>query len=656
MKMRASIKSLFLITYILTIFAGYGFGQGEPSDTAQIIPTELLPKSDSVRQLPTPPKRPVPITYLEIDDTIAAHFLPERFELADEMTRSFGHDAGDFMKFCPSNFIVDYQLTPYRKTVSPFDLPGNRMNYILDNLTLNPLEHLLEPDNQIDADDIPDASAKRIYNIEGPLGLVFGADNATSSLIMRSIRQDSTVPVSRMVVDKGGKSFANTKGIFAGRSEGGASFRAALEYRKAEVYSGGYSDDAYHQWGELLYPIRNKIRMEFTGRLYHRTGDYYAHPIIYRPSYDRFRRDRDLNAGTSLQLGRTDHLNFHFRHQRSEARLGRLGSSYYRSLDLLDNSGTLSYEALFGTFGLKTAFSAGHQEFHDGGTIHKRWRSVADLKLFQGQKHGGLLAYFRAEKVTGFEILPSGLIQFLDSRESGLLSASIGYSSKFPRQYEIYLTPLKTNLVNANTNDYIEFGDSLLLPEKQLTGNITVSLGKVESDLTLSATGGKVWDGIDWMRSIYHDSSGLTLNSYITGNHDINFLTVSARKKIAMGKTIHWSGGASYHYIKVGNDTDPPYSPDYQGFAGLELYHYILTLDLHLYAYIEALYSSRYHGTLGMDMGEKSQINLKLSFRIKKFRFYYIFQDLQGIEYQSREQYRIVGRLNSYGITWDFLD
>ncbi len=658
MRISLAIRSTAALLLILPFVAHFGFGQDEPSDTSRIaIPTEMLPKADSAKPLPTTAKPKVSLNFFNLDDSIDVYFLPERFNLADDMTRSFGHDAGDFFKFCPSHLILADQLTPYRKTVSPFALPGNRLNYILDNRALNPLEHIPEPDNQVDLDDIPDASAQKIYNIEGPLGLVFGADNGTSSLVMKSLRQDSTVPVSRMVVDKGANGYANTKGIFAGHSESGQSFRAALEYRKALTDDRYFGDDAYHQWGEIYYPLKHNYRVELTGRLYHRTGNYVVRPDTAIFPFDRFRRDRDLNAGLSWQFHTTDHLNVSFRHQRSEARFGAGAySTYNRDLDLFDNGGAVAYETRLGNIGIKTDFSISRQELHDAGTVHRRWLGSADIKLLQAGKEGAVLEYFRIEKAAGDKAAPSALIQFMRNSDKSFFSAAIGYSAKIPRLYEKYLTSQKINLLNANTSDYIEFGDSLLHLERQLTANVTAGIGKNGSDLVFSVTGGKIWNGIDWIQGIYQDSSGLILRSFSSDNHDINFLTASGRKKIAIGKSVFISGGASYHYIKVGDDTDPPYSPDFQGFTNLELYHYIFKLDLHLYAYVEMLYAGRYHGPLDKELGEKPEINMKLSFRIKKFRFYYIFQNLPGIEYMNREGYLIQGRLNYYGITWDFLD
>ena len=79
-------------------------------------------------------------------------------------------------------------------------------------------------------------------------------------------------------------------------------------------------------------------------------------------------------------------------------------------------------------------------------------------------------------------------------------------------------------------------------------------------------------------------------------------------------------------------------------------------LGLKLYVYGEALYNAVYHGYDSQEYGENIIFNLKLSFKIKKFHFYYVFQNIPSIEYYSRANNRILGRYNWYGVTWEFLD
>ena len=305
---------------------------------------------------------------------------------------------------------------------------------------------------------------------------------------------------------------------------------------------------------------------------------------------------------------------------------------------------------------MKFDLAAARQEFHDGDFMTRRWTGWGDIKVMKFSTAGSIIAYLRIDKVAGFKIGPTWLLYYSRHREKQYLSGSVGYSTKFPRQYELFLTPKRTYLLNSTTNDYIEFGNSKLRPEKQLTGNLSFGLGKVGSDLLLSLTAGKIWEGVDWNMRPYIDTTALSLTAFSPVNHYVQFADLSIRQRAFLKKSIHWLGGAALHYIKVEKNTDPPYAPVYQAFSGLELYHYIQTLDLHLYAYGEMVFVGRYHGLHGTRLGEKPIANAKLSFRIKKFRFYYVFQDILNLIYQNREDYSIEGRYNFYGFTWEFLD
>ena len=588
-----------------------------------------------------------------LDDSLAARFLIGRFNLRQQTERSFKHDAGDFFRSSPAHFIIEDRQTPLRKTVLPFGLPGNRINAILGSRALKPLEHLPEPDNQIDFNDIPTAPANEVYAFEGPLGLAFGGDNALSSLIMVPPRADSGPPESRLVVEKGAFGYANTRAVISQHLKKGRSLKASLEYRKAADDISYASDDAYHQWGELIYPLRKNIRLNLAGRLYRRSGGYVIRPYAGGMGLNRFRRDRDLSAGLEISHSAGEKSSIEFRHQRSESNVNSIGAKYNRNLDVFDNRLALSHDIRVAGLGIKTGIAISQERYYDGAIHNKRHRGLFDMKFLAGDSSRTFLSYMKLEKVGGFNITPTGALIYVRNLPDRYFAVSAGYSTKFPRQYELDLTPRMDRIVDSDSLDYFESGNFSLNPEKQLCGNLTLSLGKVNSDFTLSLAGGKIFDGIDWQRSRF-DSGGFVLNSFRTGNEDIVFGNISAVQRITLGENVFWSGGASYRYVEVDKNSTPPYSPDYQGFSCLELYYYLRPLDINLYSYIEAVYSGPYYGFNGTRLGEKPVVNLKLSFQIKRFRFYYIFQDIPSIEYASRENYTIEGRFNSYGFTWEF--
>jgi hypothetical protein len=591
--------------------------------------------------------------YNNIHDTAGKYFLNPRLSLTGATIRSQPRDAADLAHVNPSNFIVEYQSTPFRKILSPFALPGNRMNVIFNGRSLHPVEHLIEPDNKMDFNDIPTAPVADIYNLEGPLGMVLGAENGTSSLIMQPYSTDTTGPKSKLVVDKGSFGYAYTKAVFANDYPDGKSIRLALGYRKAAGAFVYRDDDGYHQWGEVVYPVKDRLRLNFSGRLYRRKGTYIVRPIVSSYYLNRFRRDRDLSAGLEYAHSPNHTSRIEFRHQRSESKIDRWLAAYWRGLDIFDNSIILSHDMRAGQGCLNTSLSATQEKFNDGSYSNKRHRGYFDFRYLRKIKSSTVMTYFKLEKVGGFDPAPSGALIFSKSGESYYLENSIGYCVKMPRQYELDLSPRYGGILSITGPDYYESGNRDLKPEKQLTGHMALGIGKPGSDMLISITGGKIFDGIDWRRS---DTSSLGLGAFVTGNNEIEFANITARQKISFWDKLYWSGGGSYRYAKIGEVENLPYSPDYQLFSNLELYHYVEKLELHLYGYGEAIYYQPYEGYLGEKLGKKVIMNANLSFRIKKFRFYYAWQNIPAYVYLMHEDYSIPGRYISYGIIWEFLD
>ncbi len=604
------------------------------------------------------------IIFFNADDSINTYLLNRRMEYSDEMERSFFRDAADLIRYNPSNFIIEYQNTPVRKTLSPFTLPGDRMNVILDDRALHPFEHLYEPDNMIDFNDIPTAPVRNVYNVEGPLGMAYGADNGTSSMILLPYNPDSLLAESKLHVDKGSFGYAYTKALFANRYPNGQLICLALGYRKADGAFSHFDDDAYHQWGKIIYPLNNRTRLNLDGRLYRRRGTFDVQPdnpyvgLFYM---DRFRRDRDLAAGLDYAVNDNQKSSLEFRHQRSEASLTRQNRSYRRGFDIFDDSFIFSHEGRLRDYYFKTRLLI-TQEKYSGYNKKDRYRGLFDARSLYSRGASSWLLYLKAEKVVGYEPAPSGMLYYSLNNKKYYLSGSVGYSTKFPRLYELYLSSRVFRIYNSTEADYYESGNTALKPEKQLIGNITFGWGKVGNDLMLSATGGKISDGIDWQRSdSLPGDTGIIWSSRILGifraeNKDIEFANFTARQKLSWRRFLHWSGGASYHFVRVNGVTDLPYSPDYQFFSNLELHVYIKKFDLHLYGYGEAIYQQPYHGYLGTEIGDNITLNARLSFRVKKFRFFYIFQNIQANVYELREDYVFPGRYLTYGINWEFLD
>ncbi len=647
--MFGTFKNITTIIIGLMVFFSPAIGQNTDVDSSR----QIYDMMESEQPEPEKIKKPRIISY-NFEKSLHNVFLSDRLSYSRESARSFQHDAGDFLKLNPSNLVISYHNTPVRTNVSPYALPGNRMNIILDSRALHPIEHLPEPDNMIDFNDIPTAPVQKYYNLEGPLGIVFGGNQATSSLVMLSHRPDSTRLESRLVVDKGSFGYAYTKGSLYHTNEDGRSMRLALGYRKADGIVFYADDDAYHHWAEFNQPLAQRWQVNLGYRLYKRDGSFpprFDTQVLY---IDRFRRDRDLIAGVDFSHSDKRRSSVEFRHQRSESKFERRFKTCRRYLDIFSNSLTISHEGLINNVGFRIRATAAEERFDDKNYMSdKRRRGEVDLSILLGDERNALTVYVKGEKVSGFDPAPSCVAAFIKNAGAFYMSASAGYCTVFPRQYEMFLTPKTEIVYDPNVYDYFESGNPNITPEKQLIGNISFGLGKAGSDLMLSATGGKIFDGIDWRR---YDTLDLDAGGFTPYNHDIEFVNGTIRQRLSLWEKLIWTGGASYHYLKMSDNDDPTYAPEYQGFTGLELYHYIETLDLHLYAYGELLYAGPYNGYNGEELGEDPVFNLKLTFRVKKFRFYYIFQDMPSIEYRWREDYTIPGRYNYYGITWEFLD
>ena len=300
------------------------------------------------------------------------------------------------------------------------------------------------------------------------------------------------------------------------------------------------------------------------------------------------------------------------------------------------------------------------EEYHNFNYFMTRHRAKLNSNMFWGDSTISFAANISGEKVGGYDPAPSAVLAYKMESESFYLSISSGYVTKFPRQYELDLTPQIDKFIDAAVNDYYESGNVYLKPEKQLSGNLTVSLGPINNDLTISITGGKIFDGIDW-KQFTLDTNGLSLTAFKTYNQDIEYANMSIIKRISLGTKLFWTGAGSYRYLSIDGNDSPSHAPDYQFSTGLELNHYLKFLDLHLYGYIEAGYVGPYqsypaYGKTAANLGEKFVSNMKLSFRIKSFRFYYYWQNLFASNYDPREDYGIRDLLFYYGFTWEFLD
>lgn len=660
--MKAYLITALAVIIIPVILAIDGSGQEFPDadpDSIFVPGPEGLP--DSTRADDDVPEF---VEAYDFGREVLSVFGDRRLDLAGDVRAAHAYDAAGLIRFNPSNFIIPYQATPMRTVVAPFGLPGGRIDPIFNGYRLHPREHLPEPDGRIGFDDLPLAPLGEVYNFEGPLGLALGGENATASLVLVPPEPETTRAESRLIVDKGSFGMANTGGVLTERKSNGRRVRAAVEYRKADGLFLYRDDDGYHQWGDLVYPLGGGHRLFFNGRLYRRTGHFIIRPDRPGQAYNRSRRDRDLSAGYRLVGAGGDNLAVEFRHQRSESsiRTGVTGtdSDFASGLDVFNNSLSVNRQGRLGGVGYSVGTELAEEEYKDNAWQRKRHRGILRGRIMAGDSTGGWLAGASIEKVGGYDPAPSGVLALVSKTEAFYLSLSGGYSTRFPSQYELDLTEKEAFVSGSTGYDYYESGNNSLKAEKQMIGNFTLGLGRPGSDTRLAVTGGKIFDGIDWRHDTV-DTPGGTVDRYRPVNHDIEFVNAALTKRLSMFDRVGWLAGGSYRYVQVGGDEEPEYSPDYQLFSGLELYQYVEFIDLHLYGYLEAGYIGPYTaegagGDPRSELGDEMVVDFRLSFRIKKFRFYYLFRNLDNENYQIRDGYTILGRSHCYGITWEFLD
>jgi len=646
------IIAIGLLVLYAPIFAQENTDKPErkPSEEGQKIQDqheEYLREKEKMDTIPA-------FKYYNFYDTLLSNISFYHENLKDRIARSIYHDPGDYLKFNKSNLVVHYRFVPIRTTATPYNLPGNRTNTIFNNKKIDPIDHQVQPDNKIDFNDIPTETVQDVYNVDGPLGMLFGGDNATSSLILVPQRPETTQAESQMIADVGWYGYSYTKAMFAHRNLKGRSLKIGIGRRKVNNDTPYDSDEADHQWAELIMPVREKIRLALELRMYKREG-YVPVRLDNIPDYiERFHKDKDLS--TAVEFGHNSLSRTIFKYNMTSSAHNYLGvaTDYNHNIDIAAHNGSVTNEGLLGSIDYQINLSGSQERYQEFEIDNKRHRGYGDIKLIKADGSISMFAYSKLEKVGDFDPGPSGMFQISFHKPIFRARLSAGYATKFPRQYELDLKATYNNFYSGTTgNDYLELGNSALKAEKQIVGNIGIGLGSPGNDLMLSLTGGNIFDGIDWRQ---FDTLDLSFGAFQPINQDLDFATASMSQNLSWSNKMLWTGGASYHYLDIENDPEPAYAPDYQLFSSLQLYYYWEKLDLHLYAYGEGFYNGKYIGYDGSPLGQEFVSNFKLSFRIKKFRFYYVTQNLFDYSYIERESFSIPGRFDFYGVTWDFID
>ena len=163
------IKNIILIIFVKLVFTSLVLAQNNKIDSVKTVTeidsavilndtivsvedstgTNLI--KDKYSKFSKAQKQQLP--FLSIYDSLLIYTLSERMNVAHEIENSYFHDVGDYLRFNPSFFVTDYQLTPMRKTVQPFGLTGSRINCFHKDKQYTPFEHLPEYGGMTDMND-----------------------------------------------------------------------------------------------------------------------------------------------------------------------------------------------------------------------------------------------------------------------------------------------------------------------------------------------------------------------------------------------------------------------------------------------------------------------------------------------------------------------
>ena len=620
------------------------------SDTLTDAQRQLMEFEERYRQIQEQKQkeRKEQFSYL---DTLISYFASPRLNQREMVDQSFYGDPGDYFKFDPSYFIMDHQETPMRKTVQPFGLSGDRLSLLHDGWPIHPFEHIPEPDGMVDLNDMPSALDHDVFLLPGPVGRLFGGQHSVSTLLTRPKHPDSYEPESAFLVDKGSFAYSYARGRYSKRFVDGREINLSIGYRKADGAFPTFFENSYHYFGDVFYPVQEDYAFQITGHLYDREGRLAIRPDAGGALQARDRFDRSLRF--ALVRHNDDHSHRYeigYRHLRQASYLTQ---RYTANFDQTGHGGYISREWIAGSAMFKLLAEADYLEYLSGAinplAIRRSGGVTASLATIG--KTNRYTVQVSEHFVNDFNSVSSATALLQRETEKLFVLMSVGYSERAPSLHELNLPYREAPIYGLSTSDYADHGNPELVKEKQLIGSLNIELGRPDNGISLLITGGKILDGIDWRH--VHDGNTVVFSPV---NSDIDFATVTGKNAIRISDLLRFHGGASYHYLDYAEFDDKAYSPEYQFFSGLELHVFWPQKLIDLNAYGEIVYVGPYDGYEKTGLGQEPVANVKLSFRMGSFRFHYIFRNVLSRVYEAREDFAFLGRYNSWGFTWTFLN
>ncbi len=584
-------------------------------------------------------------------DSLLTYLVSERFNQRGQISQSFFHDAGDYFKFDPSFFVVDYQTTPMRKTVQPFGLSGDRLNVISNGIPYTPFEHIVEPDGMMDLNDVPTALDGPVYIFPGPMGQLFGGGGSVATILTVPATADSNQPASAFMADKGFFGYAFVRGSYAREFSNGRKIELSASSRKSEGIIFGGNDEQLHYTAAMFFPIKAKLGFNLDAKMYNREAALAIRPDSGGVLLHRDRFDRSLHASLELHNGqRSSRSEFGYRHLRQGSYLDNI---YRGRFNNTENGLFLAHEQMFGSRIFKAEIGADFMEYDNNKTFN-RFNSSLALSLATRKKVNNLSLQAKAVYSDDYDFLPGGIIQYQSDFDKLFIQLSVGYSQKEPSLHQLNLQFQQDALYGTAAQEYSESGNLNLKKEAQLVGSFTIAPGTIDNNLSINVTGGKITDAIEW--SSKNTSGTITVRHFTPVNDDIAFITASVKPRLRISDILRFNAGAAYHKYDYDSLGERPYQPEYNLFTGLELHHFWRDRLVDLFAYGELTYTGPYAGYDKSSLGKDLIANAKLSLGLKNFRFHFVFQNTFDNVHEAREELTIPGRFFYYGLTWNFFD
>ncbi|MCH7946163.1 MAG: hypothetical protein IIC66_00015 [candidate division Zixibacteria bacterium] len=589
---------------------------------------------------------------LSFYDSLITYFASERFNRRKQIDRSVYFDAGDYFKFDPSFMIWDYQTVPLRKTVQPFGLSGSRLNIFSNGYQHQPFEHIIEPDGMTDMNDIPTALDGNIYIIPGALGQFLGGRQPAATLLTTPLKTEDDQPATILLADKGWYGYDYVRGGYSRKFASGRQISFFLGSRDTDGVVFGRGDDNSHYKASVYLPLTDNMAIISAGQMYERDAAFVVRPGLSTLPFTRKRFDRSFRTALEFQNdSRTSRAEIGYEHLRQGS---YLDFAYKGRFNRTGHGSFFKYEKADGSKLWQLESRANILEYDNGFGQFDRFSAsffVNMLKLNESGKFGIRAGSYYSDD---YNFMPSiaTLYQFESDKFFVQLSAS--YSENEPSLHQLNLPYQEADIFGTFGWNYAEGGTPNLKKERLLVGNLIIEPGTVENKITLSITGGRISNVIEWTDQFLPGAGSPKFYSPV--NDNLTFYTASVKPSLRLSDFLRFDAGGAYFKFDYDTLGVRPYRPEYNLFSGLELHYYWKSRLVNLYAYGELRYVGPYDGYDKTGLGEELVANTKFTIGLHNFSFHLVFQNHFDNQYELRENLTVPGRVFYYGLVWKFYD